>query len=243
MKVKVYGERNCGTNYLVQLLKLNFKDYVYDWDGIDHPVFYKFEFLKDIQFLFTNWYNLGWKHKAIDQSIFDSSIMDRSDLRVVCITKNPYAFLLSLYKRPYHYKGEIPKTFNSFISSPWKLRRRDNLKVMELDSPIQLWNKKVNSYLQLKRKHQDKVFLIKYESLLENPEETLENLSKVYGLRKLPEFRNIHSSTKGDDMTYFNYRNYYLNKEWLPDLSSVDIDLINKGLDEQLLSLLSYELL
>ena len=242
MKVKVYGERNCGTNYLIQLLKLNFNDYVYDWDGIDHPLFYKFEFLKDLQFLFSSWYNLGWKHKAVNQNIFFSSFIDRSDLRIVCIIKNPYAFLLSLYKRPYHYKGEIPETFTEFISSTWELRRRDNLSVRELDSPIQLWNKKVDSYLQLKNEYKDKVFLIKYESLLENPNETLEKISKALGLSKFPEFKNIISSTKGDDMSYLEYKNYYLNKEWMADLSSIDLELINKGLDKQLLSLFSYDL-
>ena len=114
--LKVYGERNTGTNYLEQLASENLS--VRILSGIVPRRYWQtfltrqlravaperfagtHEAARDRYFTRTFASTLGWKHmipapEAIGQN-------NLSEVRFVMLVKNPYSWLLSLYRRPYH---------------------------------------------------------------------------------------------------------------------------------------------
>lgn len=71
---------------------------------------------------------MGWKHACAPSWKQIHSIYApyaRSCLFVVT-GKNPYAFLLSLHKRPYHHWTLRSKTFQDFVKSPFRVLGREN---------------------------------------------------------------------------------------------------------------------
>ena len=106
--IKVYGERNSGTNYLSALIRLNFS--VRELDGcVPWPVMGLQlilpgrEAVRDVWFSKTFGHNFGWKHMCVRPvaELKQYTISSRR-LHFVTITKNPYSWLLSMHRRPYH---------------------------------------------------------------------------------------------------------------------------------------------
>jgi hypothetical protein len=113
--IKIFGGRNTGTNYLEQLIDNNL--YVKQLPGIFPRYWLKIRGkMKQVEYLFpslsniTTWNklknlylintkktNLGWKHSIPDYNIMDS-YNHGSKLHIVTLTRNPYSWLLSLYK-------------------------------------------------------------------------------------------------------------------------------------------------
>ena len=75
-KVKVFGERNSGTIYLEKLLVKNFKVDIADY------------------------FTLGWKHRLAPHKEELDKIED--DIIYLILVKNPYAWLRSMHRKPYH---------------------------------------------------------------------------------------------------------------------------------------------
>ena len=105
-KVKIYGERNTGTNYLYDLIDHNLK--VNLFRGVVSQPFGRIagyspftQFLKDRYFQFTFADNLGWKHSLPHDPAFIKQKIKADDLLFITITKNPYSWLLSLFRRPF----------------------------------------------------------------------------------------------------------------------------------------------
>jgi len=96
MLIKIYGERNTGTNYLEQLLRKHLP--FLSAQGQDNPVMASssifFEKAQDLK-------QLGWKHRLIEKNFLQPLILEKHNALIVTITKNPYSWLLSLHKRPY----------------------------------------------------------------------------------------------------------------------------------------------
>ncbi|MEO1350635.1 MAG: hypothetical protein AAFW84_17820, partial [Cyanobacteria bacterium J06635_15] len=149
--LKVYGERNTGTNYLSQLINLNLKadelpgsvpSEIDVWQRKLQRKFNIKERLKDIYFDISFHKNLGWKHSLVDpKKIYRKSSLPLDNISFITITKNPYSWLLSLYKRPYHqyFRQGEKIDFETFIVSPWKTVGRDNLN-KKISTPVELWN-------------------------------------------------------------------------------------------------------
>ncbi|MFC1876752.1 hypothetical protein ACFL2E_05715 [Thermodesulfobacteriota bacterium] len=244
--IKVYGERNTNTTYVSKLIKLNLQ--AVEVPGIVPPFVLKLqkilpgkELVRDIYFNLTYRNNLGWKHTCVKPfEELSKYINFRSDLVFLTITKNPYSWLLSLYRRPYHqYYSERP-SFETFLQRPWKTIGRDNTKPV-LKSPIELWNIKNKSYLQLKETN---TLNVTTESIFENPESILENISRQLSIKRISDrFVNYERSTKDKSKDSNYYRNYYLSEKWRDDLSSDAIAIINESIDIKLMSHFGYKLL
>ena len=240
--VKIYGERNSGTNYVESLVKKNLDIEILRYiPSQEIGKYLKYETLTGLLYELNKKYYLGWKHgkpkiKAINN-------YKERNLRIITITKNPYSFLLSLYKRPYHYKGVRGRSFLEFISSKWKTIIRDNCRERSFSSPVELWNVKNRSYLDLKDQTSKGVLNVRYEDVLMNPELVIDFLLKGRGdqLRKQDQFVNIEESTKGDRRKYEDYRTYYLEERWKSKLEEEAIRIINEQLDKELLKRFNYE--
>jgi hypothetical protein len=238
LKLKIFGERNTGTNYLAKLIENNFEVEILRGAISKGSIFTFREWTKDLFFKFTRNRNLGWKHSIIDLNLV---LNHKEKPIIITLTKNPYSFLLSLYNRPYHYKGNKSSPFLSFLKEKWKLTDRDNCKEKSLNTPIELWNIKNKSYINLLKDYTD-CLLFTYEELLENPNKVISSISEKLNIPLKEKFKNYNDSTKNDNKDFNDYQNYYLNELWKRELNNDEIIFINSKLDLNVLSYFGYEI-
>ena len=245
-RIKIYGERNSNTNYLGKLLELNLKAQQLRGTAPRsvnrlQKVLPGKELITDLYFFLTFHSNLGWKHarvKPIEQLLKVSSQM--GDLNFITITKNPYSWLLSLHRNSYHqYYSEKP-SFEQFLQMPWETIFRDNISG-PLKNPIELWNIKNNSYLQLKS------FIalnLTAESILEDPKKVIDTISRTFSREKLSdELVMYEQSTKAENKDSNYYQDYYLNERWRDKISNEAVSVINETVDKTLMSYFGYHVL
>jgi hypothetical protein len=207
--IKIYGALNSGTIYLEWLIKKNL----------------------DVKILDT--YDLGWKHRiAPSREEITDEMLEK--VIFVCLSKNPYAWLLSMHKRPYHHESLKKLSFGEFIKYSYGDYR----------NPMVMWNKKNQSYFDLKdyvKKHD----FVKYEEVLDDPKTFLDKFADNFQLSKPPIFLNIQSlltNSHGIKQKKFQ-REYYTKEQWKNKLKSEDIEYINSFLDKQLMEKLNYSFL
>ena len=238
LKVKIFGERNTGTNYLAKLIENNFDVEILRGTVSKDSIFTFREWTKDLFFMLTRRRNLGWKHSFVNRNL----VLNYKDKPIIItLTKNPYSFLLSLYKRPYHYKANKPNTFLDFLRQVWILTDRDNCKEKILNSPIDLWNIKNKSYIDLLGAYSN-CLLFTYEELLENPDQVIISISEKLKLPLKEKFKNYDESTKDDNKNFNDYQDYYLNELWKKDMNNDEIIFINSKLDLNVLSYFRYKI-
>lgn len=244
--VKIYGERNTNTNYLGELIRLNLvlpelpgvvpaniKRYQDKWPGN--------EWLRDLYFLSSYGRNLGWKHAAVDwPRLKKTGIYKRNRVTVVTLTKNRYAWLLSLYKRPYHQYYAKKPTFSEFLERPWKTVWREGMPRW-VESPVHLWNAKNASYLR--EADEGRALHLRAEDTLIDPQQVINRIAHVAGVTTASEFHNVLRSTKDDSKDFDYYRQYYLSDGWRAGLSENDVKVINKKLDRAIVDRFGYALI
>ncbi|WP_005033526.1 hypothetical protein [Holophaga foetida] len=245
--LKMYGERNTNTNYLSRLIQANL--HVEEIPGVVPPAVMKLqsmlpgnELVRDIYFGLAYGRNLGWKHGRVKSAddLGGYSLVRRNNIAFLSITKNPYSWLLSLHRRPYHQYYSIKPDFETFLQRPWKTLFRDNAGSV-LKSPVELWNVKNRSYLQLAELNG---LNLTTEGIFEDPESVIETIQARFSVaRKSGEFVQIGQSTKGDDKDFEYYRSYYLDEKWRDELSGNATAIINGMLDRDLMSAFGYRVL
>lgn len=244
--VKIYGERNTNTNYLSELIRLNLalpevpgvvpssvKRYQDKWPGK--------EWLRDLYFFSSYGRNLGWKHAAVDwPRLKRTGLYRRNSVTVVTLTKNPYAWLLSLYKRPYHQYYVTKPTFSEFLTRPWKTVCREGMPRW-VETPVHLWNAKNASYLRYA--DEGRALHLRAEDTLIDPREVIKKIAQAAGLTCPSEFINVLSSTKDGNKDFNYYRDYYLGERWRSGLGEQDVVIINQQLDKTLVEYYGYSFL
>jgi hypothetical protein len=152
-KYTIYGERCSGTNYLQQLIDLNFEVSL-TWD-------------------------YGWKH------FFGFNDLSNSDDTLfICIIRNPYDWINSLYRKPYHLSIELKTNIESFLNNEI-ISLHDNSKneIIE-DKNIYNPNNRYKNIFELRHtklkfliedlpKKIKNYILIKHEDLLDNFQKTI----------------------------------------------------------------------
>lgn len=243
VRIKIFGERNTGTNYLENILELNLNVILLPSSAAEIPFLFKFEWYKNLFFLLTENQNLGWKHSRPNKEIVINHLKHDSQLLIFFLVKNPYSFLLSLHKRPYHNESKKGLKFQNFLSDKWETVSREKA-IKAFDNPIEMWNDKVKSYLEILNLFPNQVQLIRYEDLIENPNKILELISTNFNVEfKQSEFVNYETSTKLDNKIFSDYAEYYIQERWKEKLTISDINFINKFLDKDIMNLLDYKYL
>jgi len=244
---KIYGERNTNTNYLGELIKLNLD--IMEIPGVVPRKIMRIQapppaknLLRDIYFGLTFYKNLGWKHSRVksEEVLKKYSLVKSNDVIFLTITKNPYSWLLSLYRRPYHQYFRVKPSFETFLETPWETVNRDNLRG-PVTNPIELWNIKNRSYLNL---HSLKKINLTSENIFEDAKGVIDRISSEFSVNHLNDkFANFDESTKyeGKDSNY--YRDFYLKEKWKENLSDEAIAIINRHLDRSLMEYFGYEFL
>lgn len=245
--IKIYGERHTNTNYLSQLIELNLAAKLLP--GVSPSCVWHLqrivpgrEWVRDLYAWMTYGRNLGWKHSCVRPvSELRRQPAFKRGVRFITITKNPYAWLLSLYRRPYNRRYRTKPTFVDFLKTPWKTVRRESCAKI-LESPIDLWNIKNESYAKLADLD---CMHVTVEAMLGDPPLLMRSISERLRVPMLSGgFVNYERSTKGDEKKNFDYyRDYYLNERWRDELPREAIPIINARLDASLVGRFGYELL
>ena len=248
--LKIYGERNTGTNYLSRLIDLNLEvrqlpGVIPGWLSRVQRLLHGQELARDYYFSLTYSRNLGWKHsQVLSADEMRNLRICANDLFFVTLTKNPYSWLLSMYRRPYHRYFSRKPDFETFLTTPWAKVKRENV-AGDIPGPVELWNIKNASYIQLQRKLP--VLNLTFEKLLENPEQVLHQIGRQFHVEwKVDSFINYEQSAKRfhvedeSKSTQF-YRDYYLNEKWKSEMSPLLISIINARLDDDVMNHFGYE--
>ena len=251
-KLKIYGERHTSSNYLSRLLALNLD--VQELSGTAPKYLRKIESLTGRRHWFRDRYfartfekNLGWKHTLVPhaQALADIRVMRSEGVHIVTLTKNPYSWLLSMFRNPYHEgagKGRRAEardlSLEAFLQQPWTTLGRENAPAV-IDSPIQLWNLKNAALVVIPE--QMALHLTTEQTIVE-PEQVVRDIAQRFAIpMKQAEFVNFEASTKnkpGHDGTY--YRDYYLNEVWREEFSNEAIAIVNKRVDQDLMHRFGY---
>lgn len=244
--IKLYGERNSSTNYLGRLLELNLE--VEGLPGVAPPwvncaqwLVPGREWVRDLYFRLTYPENLGWKHSCVKRpEEWPGGAAAGRVEAFITITKNPYAWLLSLHRRPYHqyYRGK--PDFEEFLRLPWRTVGRDNLEAREVN-PVELWNMKNRSYLLLP---DERSLHLTAEGLLLDPGEVIGEISRRFAIeRRSAAFVNHDPSTKERGRDTASYRDYYLTEKWRGDLTDEAVRIIDETVDRDLMAYCGYPVL
>lgn len=148
-RVKIFGERNTGTNALKQLIETNSSSTCLA--GREHELS---PFLARVatsrftgkrteeaiyEFVFRGRPPLhAWKHSA-------TNFEDAADFRgalVLFTVRHPASWLLSLFRNPYHHVGAMPDELADFLQSDWKTVRRERLGTKSF-RPLELYGVKL----------------------------------------------------------------------------------------------------
>lgn len=182
----------------------------------------------------TDFYTLGWKHRLAPIAEEIGETMSK-ELIFVCLVKNPYSWLLSMHRRPYQHEELSTLSFSQFIRFSYG----------DYKNPIQLWNIKNRSYLDLKKEvgnHE----IIKYEALLKDAKDVLESFAVKFGIDKSFSWfadNDKYMTNHHGILDQKFHKDHYLHESWKNIFLDEDIAFINKELDTNLMKKLNYHYL
>ena len=223
--VKVFGERNTGTNFLNQLLKQNTSLKVLEHKSnsdakirlrklIDsHSKSNKraidpslrqliFDRLIDQQRQEEYPKNYGWKHARVVANDLAQSKRFNSTLFIFLI-RNPWRFVSALHKRPYNLFPSPPENFIDFVNSCFLANPRDCLPCNFVENPVEFWNQKVRSYQDCNTSINSSLICY-YEDIVNSPKKFIHSLNPVCSV--IDEIIIPMDSTKKDDKSFDDYR-------------------------------------
>lgn len=253
MKIKIYGERNTGTNFLEDLIRLNFDCEVVKSNlpgpiksllkGLRERKSLHLDFLDEpIKDFFHTWVyarRYGWKHKLLEPSA--GATIHEAGLRYLLTNRDPYAWLHSMYKRP-HNLGVNTRdmSFAEFLSTPCHTVRREGVPFRKYSNPVEIWT--IKSQAMQKFFDERSCQIITHEQMVLNPEEALAKFAQQTNLPMNDKLQVPQSSTKKDGRTKADIERVILDREWLAHYRTTDLAFVNQYLDVDTMSYFGYEL-
>ncbi len=252
--VKVFGERNTGTRAMRRMLELTptlttaaparqtttelaeISAKIAAIRGAKWRRLYQ-DAIKD-QLLADAPQVYAWKHAA---PRFDASFA-KNGARAIFVVRNPYAWALSLFETPYHFRGRRPADFDAFLTHPWATTARDQVASI-LPSPISLWNLKTAAYEKFQISATAAMVpttVLKFEDFVFDPAGSLAHaLHQVdapsKGLRPLP------FSTKNPQESLATIQERAKGETWTSRLTSENVALLNELIDWRLAAAHGYK--
>ena len=239
-EIKVYGERNSGTNYLISLLESNLK-------GNDVNIVQR---------------KYGWKHRFVDaQQLYEA---DTSKTLFIFISKDVYSWVVSMHGKPHHAPQLYGLDFDTFLRSEWACYEGKGYATRDLKkNPIKpeeemmyernpntgkrfgnvilLRNEKNKRYLKLKDVCEHHHF-VKYYDLLYTPKRTLRMMAREFGLNLRAEIRLNDGYHGKNPKLKFSRKRYYLQQEYFNSYTQQQLDYVNRFFDEDTEAALGYEM-
>jgi hypothetical protein len=249
--LKVYGERNTGTNFVTMLVRKNFAvtglqdqnrvgEHFSRWgNGLAAEDYGKLCLkLMDMDCERVRHSDFGWKHGAPPEREIRSAEHSPHTL-FICIAKHPLSWLRSLHARPYSPLERPPSNFHEFIRYQMPVSRRDNLGPLQRLGMVELWNAKNAAFARLPA-IAGRCIVIAYEEILNNPQAFLSRISQ-YLLPMGSEFVWDLPSTKKDGLSFEEYRTKYDLSRSSQIVSAEDLEFINARLDRDVLRTFGYQ--
>jgi hypothetical protein len=237
--VKIFGERNTGTNALSQFIAQNSESLLlpgtfFQLPKADPSVLKhkgRGETEKLIDLAFSNQPpTFQWKHCATNFT--DEDLAQFRNCTTLILLRNPISWCLALWKNPYNGLVEVPRSFDEFVNVKWKTvgRERLDLKVM---SPSDLINLKMSYYKEFvsrgqKNGHSMKV--LRFENLVCSPLSVWTSIKADLSNPK-DDPALIERSTKDPTKNLQFYKAYYSEGKWKSEISENTYNLLNKRID------------
>ena len=233
--IKVFGERNSGTNYLSSLLKRNVSEV-----GLGAK--------------------FGWKHGLVDH---ERIAKEGKDTLFLAIFKSPYSWAVSMNGKPHHAPQLYRLPFSEFIRSEWACYSGENFDKRDLsENPIKpeeemlhernpntkkrfgnvllMRQAKIKSFLKI-ADVTDKFEVVKYEDLLYTPKQVLNRIINKYDLKRKRPKLVLEAGYQGKNPKIpFKRRKFYLQKEYFNTYTKEDLDYVNQYIDFELESKIGY---
>mgnify|MGYP003956193653 CR=1 FL=1 len=227
--VKVFGERNTGTNFLNQLINQNTDLSVLNHGDNKIPkkrlnqIYKHYSFLdKDSPMLRADkkaaslvldrlvdqqrkdeyLQNFGWKHALVDVENLKVSPRFNETLFVFLI-RNPWRFVSALHRRPHNLFPLQKGSLDDFVDSSFLANERDRMPCNFVQSPVEFWNIKVESYFNSQSVLRNS-FVVYYEDVMESPGHFLKSLAPYCDVSETLSIPM--KSTKGDDKSFDDYQ-------------------------------------
>jgi hypothetical protein len=221
MYFKIYGQMRSGTNYISTLLLNNF---------LDTTVFMNVG---------------GWKHGKLIEYPNKFQLLNRVDINTknnieiyntINLFKNNNVNFLVIVKNPYMWIKSISIFTNDDITPKF------------VKNYITQWNDIYSNYKDYVES--GKAYLVKYETLLQEPHETLDKIKNKFNLiKKNSEYileNNILSANSdsniGKTKKIVFDKNKYISPNIKDYLSNDIIHIINENIDKTLMKFYNYDL-
>lgn len=237
--VKIFGERNTGTNALSQFIAQNSKSLLLpgvfshlpkaDISVLSQKGRGEREQLIDLAFSHQP-PTFQWKHCATNFT--DEDLARFSKCTTLVLIRNPVSWCLALWKKPYNRLIEPPESFDEFVNLKWKTVGRERLNLKEL-SPPDLINLKMSYYKEFVSRGQKNGLLMKvlhFESLVCSPLSVWMNIkANLSNPKENPAL--IERSTKDPSKNLQFYQVYYGEEKWRSEISENTYNLLEKSID------------
>lgn len=199
-RVKIFGERSTGTNFLASVIRENFDVELFPsssgveaeqtralpsvWAGRWSSRRATKEAIQDHNHFVEIPVNGGWKHAAATPRLVEEFLKPRQCV-AICLVRHPVNWVRSMHRNPFHGIGKVPSDFSGFLRSPWIGLGRDELGDRWFETPFALYERKVASYRWLTSVY-NRAFILRYEDVLFGAAETLSALP-IWDFRKSEE--------------------------------------------------------
>ncbi len=164
-----------------------------------------------------------WKHGRI---VPDPAFAEKRAHLVFCV-RDPYSWVISLAKNPYHLRGPMPATLAEFVARPWLTMGRDNMDAV-LESPLELWNGKNRAYRDFAMEGVP-VEVVRFEDFVVAPEREVMRVLDAFGVAHEGVAR-LEQSTK-DGRSAEELATYYAREGWTGWLTRDVVAAINARVD------------
>jgi hypothetical protein len=207
-KIKIYGERNSGTNFLYKLLVNNLELKTIEMHEFDKK----------------NNIVRGWKHGIPNEFGYYTKLYDCT--LFIYIIRPIEDWLVSSYYHPYHVKRK--NNFNQFLTETMKSNekkwKRKNGKILNSDDNgktiFEIRYYKLNKHLEFFT-NVDNIIHINLSLLQSNPKSFIEFISTTFNLIRKTDFIPVLLHTKT--------RKKEKNQSYKLDLTNKHRDIINKN--------------
>lgn len=241
--VKIFGERNTGTNALKRIIEQNSASRCLPSTALELDPFA----MRRVRLALTPLARErrtdaifarrgpleAWKHCAtnfVDVSAF-------AGVLVLFTVRHPASWLVSFFKRPYHQLGWRPRDLEKFSEISWRTVERERLGGASL-RPLELYQRKLESYLEFAERlsryriqHQ----FVRFEDLILHQADVFTGIAGDL-LDPSPRFHELRESTKDKAKQLEDYQRYYGEERWrevigdnLQQMVSAQIEWSNFG--------------
>ena len=246
--VKIFGERNSGTNLATALVAANTSHALLPGKYSDlvrlHPSLLSHRSLESTPQLREIVIDLtfqafpatrGWKHSS------PAALSDRylEGVVIIFLVRHPISWLASLHRNPYHLRPKVPRDFTTFLRTRFKTLGRERLGRAAL-TPHEIWLRKLEAYVHVAERMYDSENTPRF-SLFENlvTGQEAEFRSWKLRLRGGSQIHEINKSQKGSHFLSSDYANYYQNELWRRELGKDNMREATKLFSPDLLDIWS----